>query len=249
MLFIWSVIIVLFLQRIELINPDTFICKFLLILTCGSSIIKTFLFLRIFSSISYLVTMLFTVIIDLQPFLLFYTLLCLFMSNYMAVLGLGNPNVDGVYRDSCIETWETNNSPLKYPRGKKFDYPEAYIENGNMLFIQYMYLPRPIMYFLNTVNVSVGNFDFSASQVLNNTAENYAYWILWTITLIMTNIIFLNFIIAEASNSYSKVMETLEQQKRRERSNMINESEYMAPKCLKNDLRFPRYIVSRTILN
>lgn len=105
------------------------------------------------------------------------------------------------------------------------------------------------MYILNTFNVSVGNFDFGASMMLNGTAENYAYWVLWTLTLTMTNIIFLNFIIAEASNSYAKVMETLEQQKRKERSDMINESEKMAPRFLCNDQRFPRYIVSRTILD
>jgi hypothetical protein len=50
--------------------------------------------------------MLFTVIVDLQAFLLFYTLLVVFMSNYMSVIGLGNPNVDGIYRDHCIGNWK-----------------------------------------------------------------------------------------------------------------------------------------------
>jgi|APSaa5957512535_1039671.scaffolds.fasta_scaffold64824_1 hypothetical protein len=249
--FIWSVITVLFLQKVEVISPDTFVCKFILVFTCISSIIKTFLFLRIFSSISYLVTMIFVVVVDLQAFLFFYVLLVIFMSNYMSVLGLGNPNVDGIYRDSVISQWEglPHNAGKTWPKNKKFDHPEIYLEIHGLLFEQYMYIPRYVMYILNTFNVSVGNFDFGPSQSLNNAYENYAYWILWTLTLVMTNIIFLNFIIAEASNSYAKVMETLEQQKRKERSDMINESEFMAPRCLKNDRRFPRYIVSRTILN
>jgi hypothetical protein len=74
------------------------------------------------------------------------------------------------------------------------------------------------------------------------------YWILFLITLITTNIIFLNFIIAEASESYAKVKETIEESKSKEKAAMINESEGMLPKALVNKEKFPRYIIARTVL-
>jgi hypothetical protein len=39
--------------------------------------------------------------------------------------------------------------------------------------------------------------------------EGNLFWILWIIGVIITNIVFLNFVVAEASNSYVKVTETL----------------------------------------
>lgn len=63
----------------------------------------------------------------------------------------------------------------------------------------------------------------------------------------MSNIIFLNFIIAEASESYNKVKEKLEALIQLERANMINECEQMAPPFLKDKERFPRYIIMRTV--
>ena len=74
------------------------------------------------------------------------------------------------------------------------------------------------------------------------------YWILFLVTLVTTNIVFLNFIIAEASESYAKVKETIEESKSKEKASMINETEAMLPKALVNKERFPRYIIARTVL-
>jgi len=82
-----------------MVDTDDFVCKVLLCLTVTCSIVKTFFFLRIFKGISYLVTMIFQVFQDLMPFLLFYTILIVFMALYFGILGLGNYNVDGIYRD------------------------------------------------------------------------------------------------------------------------------------------------------
>ena len=49
----------------------------------------------------------------------------------------------------------------------------------------------------------------SASKLLD-TGENNIFWIMWLITTIVTSIVFLNFIVAEASASYVKVTEILE---------------------------------------
>ena len=58
-------------------------------------IIKSFFYLRIFQSLSYIVTMIYTVIADLQVFLLFFTILIVLFAQIFAVLGVGNPNQGG----------------------------------------------------------------------------------------------------------------------------------------------------------
>jgi hypothetical protein len=40
-------------------------------------------------------------------------------------------------------------------------------------------------------------------------ADNMLFWILWLIGVVITSIVFLNFIVAEASASYAKVTQTL----------------------------------------
>lgn len=76
--------------------------------------------MRIFKSISYLVTMIFQVCIDLMPFMLFYFILIIFFSLYFGVLGLGNFNVDGIYRDSVIAAWKEGNKDKTWVEGYKF---------------------------------------------------------------------------------------------------------------------------------
>jgi len=56
--------------------------------------------------------------------------------------------------------------------------------------------------------MSLGDFGFDAAMELAM-AENIIYWIVWLLILMITCVIFLNFIIAEASASYEKVSEFL----------------------------------------
>jgi len=53
------------------------------------------------------------------------------------------------------------------------------------------------------------------------------FWIIWLIICGVTSVVFLNFIIAEASASYSKVSENIERILVLEKVNLINESEEM----------------------
>lgn len=71
--------------------------KIVLILSCLSLLIKTFYFLRIFNSLSYLVAMLGQVISDLRVFALFFTLLIILLSQSITILGLGNTRVPGKF--------------------------------------------------------------------------------------------------------------------------------------------------------
>ena len=69
-----------------------------------------------------------------------------------------------------------------------------------------------------------------------------------SIIIIMTIIIFLNFIIAEATNSYQKVQESLESSIQKEKADLIFESEFMSPKFIMNETRFPKFIIIRKIV-
>ena len=62
---------------------------------------------------------------------------------------------------------------------------------------------------LMILRIAVGDFDFEASKYLSP-PENIIYWMVWIETVTLTCIIFLNFIIAEASNSYTIVKEGLD---------------------------------------
>ena len=53
------------------------------------------------------------------------------------------------------------------------------------------------------------------------------FWLMWVVAIIITNIIFLNFIVAEVSASYSKVTETLTAVIWRERASLIHEADIM----------------------
>ena len=50
----------------------------------------------------------------------------------------------------------------------------------------------------------------TASKLLDE-GENDIFWIMWLLTTIVTSIVFLNFIVAEACASSSKVIEILDQ--------------------------------------
>jgi hypothetical protein len=57
--------------------------------------------------------------------------------------------------------------------------------------------------------MSMGDFGFD-SAILLDPAENVIYWFTWLLIVLITCIIFLNFIIAEASASYEKVSADLD---------------------------------------
>lgn len=60
-------------------------------------------------------------------------------------------------------------------------------------------------------------------------SNNYLFWIMFALILFLTNIIFLNFVIAEAGNSYNVVAESLTQYQGKAKSYLIAESETMIP--------------------
>lgn len=63
--------------------------------------------------------------------------------------------------------------------------------------------------------------------------DNYMFWIIWFLTVMVACIIFLNFIIAEASNSYNEVNEFLDQVIQRQVADLTAEAEDIIPESMK----------------
>jgi len=98
----------------------------------------------------------------------------------------------------------------------------------------------------STLRVSLGDFDFAASIHLDE-LENQLYWVIWLLVVIMTCIVFLNFIIAEASASYQSVKDRLEAMINKEKGSLIAEAETILCKGVKTDQLFPKYIIIREV--
>lgn len=103
-----------------------------------------------------------------------------------AVIGVGNFNIDDTAFKAFYDEAKEND--------ELDDAPNVEYEKIGLLF----------GYILSTLRLSLGDFDFGASIYLT-TEENILYWIIWFIVILLTCIVFLNFIIAEASASYENV--------------------------------------------
>lgn len=169
-------------------DPFSFLNKLLMSVILLQQIYKTFFFLRIFDSLSYIVTMIQTVISDLSVFGLFYTILIFLFSMIFAVLGVGNSKIEGDFKD-YVEEIDLRDD---------VDQPE------NMPMEEYENIGLFFGYIFSTLRASIGDFDFEASTYLNS-QENYLYWFIWLLSIVLTCIIFLNFIIAETSASYESI--------------------------------------------
>ena len=101
---------------------------------------------------------------------------------------------------------------------------------------------------LTTMRLSLGDFQFDMLNGLNK-RQNYMFWAIWVIMVLFSALIFLNFIIAEVSNSYQKVKETIQSQIYKERATLVSEVEDLVGKRTKlnNKIQFPEFIVVRVI--
>lgn len=78
-----------------------------------------------------------------------------------------------------------------------------------------------------TLRAAIG--DFSIISIIKNLseAESIIFWIAWLIVVFSSCVVFLNFIVAEVSASYSKVTDCLEQTIMQGKCSMIAEAETM----------------------
>jgi len=122
-------------------------------------------------------------------------------------LGIGNPNIEGNFKKQFGSDPTLKNEDGEFIAGDK---PGA----------EYDYLGLFLGNLITTLRMSMGDFGFDSANLLDG-PENGIYWAVWLLIVVITNIIFLNFIIAEASASYEKVSENLEAFILKERAALI----------------------------
>ena len=76
--------------------------------------------------------------------------------------------------------------------------------------IEYLKIGMFMGEFLWTLRLSVGDLSLVAASNTLSTVDNYLFWLLFVLTVGVTCIIFLNFIVAEACASYTRVTDTLD---------------------------------------
>lgn len=160
------------------------------ILVCYIILFKTFAFLRIFSWFNELITMLGQVTKDMGGFVTVYMIVIWILSLVFNAMGMTN-----------LPLFDENGEPAdsSYKKAKHSTFPG----------VEYRFLPIWIAQFCAVLRLSLGDFDFSESSLLDP-FENIIYWITWLFIVCLTNIVFLNFVIAEVSASYQKVKDMLE---------------------------------------
>jgi len=97
------------------------------------------------------------------------------------------------------------------------------------------------------VRISMGDFAVIAAADYLPEAENYLFWVIWLITVVLTCIIFLNFIVAEASASYTEVAEQLDNYIQLQRADLCGEAESLWPNAFKRESSYPKYIIIRKV--
>ena len=173
-------------------SPFFFVSKAVMIFVITQSIVRTFKTMRIITLYSPIVTMLQTVIYDLRIFLLFYGILVGMFSLAIGVIGNGNPHPD-------------------INPGLALAKAVAILEGDGYLGIEYLEMHRLLANFVDTLKLSMGDFGsvITGSADLNS-EDNKIFWLVFLMVFILTCVIFLNFIIAEASASYEKVSAELD---------------------------------------
>ena len=89
---------------------------------------------------------------------------------------------------------------------------------------EYRKLPPFLGGVISCLRISLGDFDFTILEVLDGN-EARLFWFVWLLAFMMGCLIFLNFIIAEVSDSYAKVKEDIDRLIYKERATMVKEVE------------------------
>ena len=117
--------------------------------------------------------------------------------------------------------------------------------DGDIPNEEYSHIGLFMGYIFSTLRMAIGDFDFGAANLLT-VEENWLYWITWLMVVVITCIIFLNFIIAEASASYQKVKDDLLPLINKSKGALIVEAEQMIPDKYKSKDLFPRFVIIRS---
>ena len=101
--------------------------------------------------------------------------------------------------------------------------------------------------FIWTFRLSLGDYDLIGEVPGMPYADCVMFWVVWLLSVTLTSIVFLNFIIAEASASYAKVVYDMEAIISKERAAMTQEAEEMTRKSSKTEVHYPPYLIVRSV--
>lgn len=118
----------------------------------------------------------------------FYFILVLLFSLMYGVLGLGNLRHLGAFSMKFNMQKDPSLPPIYSPDTPGIEYEQIGLFLGNIMA---------------TIRISMGDFAAIDAADFLTKEENYLFWFIWLLTAILTCIIFLNFIVAEASASYT----------------------------------------------
>ena len=208
-------------------DPYQWYSKFMMTMVVLLAIRRTFNFLKIFEALSPIVTMIQRVLFDLRIFLTFYMILVVLISLMFGVLGLGNDKLDGEFKDLYAEGG--SDGPEEAPN---YEYYKVGLFVGNIIQV---------------IRISMGDFAIIGVAGTLKEEENIVFWIIWLSTVIITCVVFLNFIVAEASASYTDVSENLDNFIQEQKAELVAEAESLMPDMIKSEKSFPRYIVTRKV--
>jgi len=230
LVYIWGSVAMCFLHAHY--TPYAFISKLCTCVIVTLAIRRTFNFLRIFGAFSPIVTMLNQVIWQLRIFMSFYSILILLFALMFAVTGVGNYNIDGKFKDNFYKPEEEGGEPVLDPGTPG---------------IEYVHIGQLFGYILQTLRVSQGDFDLLGKVSFMERTDAYLFWMVWLLTVVLTWIIFLNFIVAEASAVYEDVAEHLDDYIWQQKTDLCAEAESLTPDYMKLESKFPKFIIIRKV--
>ena len=128
-------------------------------------------------------------------------MLLIFFGNAFAVLGVSNHYKPGKFKERFGDDIDKGIAKIT-----DYDNLDSYLGTPGTEYHNVGLYFGEIMY---TFRTSIGDGAIIDGSPFLGRYENWAFWFMWVLTIFITFIVFLNFIIAEASASYSRVMESL----------------------------------------
>lgn len=203
-------------------GPQHFASKMLIVIVLLAAFRQTLKLLRIFSSLSTLIAMLTSVIWQLRIFMTFLILLFIFFASMFSVLGTCNVKHDGSFRMVFYSKDDINNLS---PDAPNFAYRKISLFYANII---------------QMFRISMGDFAvIDCIKFVNKQEDVVVFWILWFIMVIILAVIFLNFVVAEATETYNQVNESIVEFIYQQKADLIADAESIMPNSVKKVEHFP----------
>ena len=88
---------------------------------------------------------------------------------------------------------------------------------------EYHHVFQFIATYISAFRMAMGDTDFGGTTILDS-KNNYLSWVIWFLIVVVSGLIFLNFLIAKASNTYIKIDENLDSYIECDKISLIDEA-------------------------